>query len=759
MVVPPNAEDEDIIFVENRPSEAGRAALIHTRYRELKDATDLTQGKYNARTGIHEYGGGAAAALADGSILFSDYDPKSFNVLRTKLDGSNSPQVVTPENPVHRFGDFGPHPTNPNLALTILEDHTIDEPSKVVNSLACIDMSTSPATISTLMVGNNTPGARYNRAVGAGRDFYTFPRFSPNGKYVAWVSWDHPSMPFWATELWVARFEYEEGFPPRIFGSKKISVGATGKDEVLQQPVWGIPRDANSSTSELFFTSDNTNFNNLYSVTVDLQDSTVSVSTPKSVLPEPVPRDFSEPAWVCNNSDYVPLTPDMLVVTATRGGRSELGLINLRRPRLISLKSPFVTVSQLRRLSPTSFVLVAGRSDEPPALVTVDLRGLAQNGYEIGDSNVKVIKRTSDLVHEGTLTKDWLSRAEEIEFPTTLPDGSASTSHALVFPPCNPHFTAPSGSAPPCMVTVHGGPTSASSAALSLSTQFWTTRGWMVCAVNYGGSTGYGRDFMERLNGQWGVVDVRDVVAAAEYLGSAGSAKPFGSLKASEATKLRTDLAQVRAERSALTEQVHDNNAIEFTLRNTAPVWSWKDAVFGLTAAAAAAAAAPAGLLLSGGVALAWLVKRARRVESESVTAIPGVGLQLSTTRALRLSASFSTLTTRSTRLIPRDDLLDLHVAEGFRLWSVFDYLSLVKRDGSIRKLFPVSTWLELSVCDYVPSCSSLALPLYPCRTSPRACLSCSASTDASTLRCSSDQALRPHTRLAVSRVPIPIRS
>ncbi|EPQ26479.1 uncharacterized protein PFL1_05801 [Pseudozyma flocculosa PF-1] len=697
IVVPANDDKPDdqpeLIFVENRPQERGRAALVHTTGGgSIDGARDLTAGNHNARSGVHEYGGGAAARLADGSFLFTDYNPKSFDVLRTSLD--TQPHVVTPENAAHRFADFGSHPTDPNLALAILEDHTIDEPSKVINSLVCIDLSTTPATIHTLRAGRQgSRDATTKPDDGSDRDFYTFPRFSPNGRYVAWISWLHPSMPWWGTELWIAHFHRDGDGAPTLSHAQSVRVGPQGKDEALQQPVWAIPRDPLQKSSDLLFTSDATNFSNLYSVHVDGGEGDeaqqrLSVSEPKAILPEPVKRDFSPPCWTLNNSSFVPLTPDLLVVTLTKGAKDAIGLINLRKPRVIQLDSPFVAVSQLRRLTATSFALVVTRDDEPSTLVTVDLRGLAASGYKVTDSNIRVIKRSSDIVFDGTISKDLLSVGEEIEFPTELPDGTPSTSHAVIFPPKNPRYTAPAGTSPPCIFTIHGGPTSSAHSGLALANQFWTSRGWMVCSVNYGGSTGYGRDFMDRLSGQWGVVDVQDCISAAEYLGSpaSGSSKRFSELSAAEADAVRRQLKQARRDRASLTETKTSNGSTQVTLRNTASTWSWIDLLVaaGVATSFATSLISPLGRQVAAGGALVWLWNKLRRVDSQTLTVIPSVGLQISTTRGLSLpfAPSLRLFTTKSSRLIPRDRILDVYVGEGFRRWSVIDYLALVEKDG-----------------------------------------------------------------------------
>ncbi|PWZ00725.1 hypothetical protein BCV70DRAFT_226552 [Testicularia cyperi] len=720
VLVPIPAEgssETEILWIENRPSEGGRAALMRSETLSSSDAVDLTRGNHNVRTAVHEYGGGSAAFLADGSVLFNDYNPNTFDVLRASTQpDAEPPKVVTPANKLHRFGDFGPHPTDSNLVLAILEDHSNDTPSKVVNSVVLLDLSASPANVRVLLHGN--PGGDAKPGSGANpnaRDFYTYPRFSPNGKYVCWVSWNHPSMPWWDTELWVAQLDSSDASSPKLVSPASLRVSGTraNTQEVYQAPTWAIPANPEDDASRLFFTNDSTGYLNLYSVTVSSVSSKALKLTPAApVLPEPLPNDFSGPCWTLNNSTYVPLGPDMLVVSYTTGARDSLGLVNLRRPRLIPLSSPFVSCSQLRRLSSTSFALLASQVDQPTALVKVDLRGLASSNYVVQPSNITLIKQSSTLISDGTLDRSIISAAKEIEFPTTLPDGKPAVAHAIIFPPTNPDFVAPSGTAPPCIFTIHGGPTSSAGMTLSLQTQFWTSRGFMVCAVNYGGSTGYGREYMERLTGQWGVVDVNDCVAAAQFLGSSASLdpRPFSSLSVEEQAKVRHLIQRETKDNGALQDEKLPGGGVKVTLRSTEPSWTWTDALVGGASVALAFAAATRlpGLLLdqrhcisntfsldrtsdvarsavgATGAAVALLpfvLSKAGSVISEAVSVLPGLGVQLTTTRGLRFPTKCLKLT-QSNRLIPRDRILDLYVAEGFKLFSVIDYLALAVSVG-----------------------------------------------------------------------------
>ncbi|GAK63396.1 dipeptidyl aminopeptidase/acylaminoacyl peptidase [Moesziomyces antarcticus] len=725
VLVPANAEGgQDVAWVELRMSEAGRYALMHTSTLSSDDAVEVSAGKYNARSSVHEYGGGAAASLADGSFIFSDYNHKSFDVLRAAQ--GEEPKVITPENAAIRYADFGAHPSDKDLCLAIEEDHTDDTPSTVVNSIVLLDMSSTPAKVHTLLEGKKAE-EETERDGPQRRDFYTFARFSPNGKYVCWVSWNHPSMPWWDTQLWVARLDRADPAKPRLVSPTQIKVpaaaGAGAKQQVLQNPVWGIPANPADDAARLFFTCDATGFLNLYSTSVSSRsEAALVVASPEAVLPEPVKHDFSAPCWTSNNSDYVALSPDMLVVTYTEGAKDRLGLINLRRPRLIPLTTPYVSCSQLRRLTATSFVLLATQPDEPTALVRIDLRGLAAGGYVVQPANITVVKRSSNLVAEGKVDRAYLSAAREIEFPTTLPDGKPATAHALVFEPKNRDYVAPEGTVPPCVFTIHGGPSSSAGMGFNLATQFWTSRGFMVCAVNYGGSTGYGREYLERLTGEWGVTDVVDCVAAAKFLGSSASVgdKSFAQLTAKQQDEVRRLIEGEADEAGAVTVE-EGAGGCKVTLRNTRAAWGWGDIVLGGASVGLAVVAAtylPAWLqrwshcipsvlragtvagrrVLTAGAAtmavLPYVASKAARVCVETVAVIPGLGVQLSIQRALSLFGR-KVLCRTSSRLVPQDTVMDVYVAEGMRYFSVVDYLALVTRVGTGARIEPLFSGIQ----------------------------------------------------------------
>ena len=281
----------DLLWAEGRPSEKGRAALI--RASSEKAATgqepDLTQGNYNARCGVHEYGGGAIGTGSDGSIIFTDYNPEKWDVYHL-AKGSMSPRKISPDNKAHRFGGFSTHPQHPNLVVCILEDHSDDTPTGVINSLVLLDTAAEEPTMIPLV---------------SGADFYTCPSFSPAGDKISWVQWDHPSMPWWSTQIHVAAFD---PVTKRVVGESTIlpkASGVTGRKddgkEVMQQPGW-LPTFGAEPTTEnetLFFTSDRTGWIQLYSIKVSPKsDGTLAVTRPDLAIKKPVEAEMQYPSWL-----------------------------------------------------------------------------------------------------------------------------------------------------------------------------------------------------------------------------------------------------------------------------------------------------------------------------------------------------------------------------------------------------------------------------------------------------------------------------
>jgi dienelactone hydrolase len=247
-----------------------------------------------------------------------------------------------------------------------------------------------------------------------------------------------------------------------------------------------------SPDGDLYFVSDRSGWWNLYR----LRQGNVEAL-------HPVEAEFGVPEWVLGLRTYDFASPQQMVCSYCENGAWRLALLDTASLAFEPIPLPFTHISGVRGGGGCAW-FIARSPVEAAALVRLDLRTRA----------VDVLRRSAAAPPDA----GFISAPQAIEFPT----GRGLTAHAFFYPPCNPGYAAPTGERPPLLVMCHGGPTDAVSPSLSLTTQFWTSRGFAVVQVNYGGSTGYGRAYRERLDGQWGVVDVEDCVNAARHLASQG---------------------------------------------------------------------------------------------------------------------------------------------------------------------------------------------------------------------------------------------
>ncbi len=313
----------------------------------------------------------------------------------------------------------------------------------------------------------------------AGKDFYSSPRLSPDGTRLAWLEWSHPNLPWDGTLLYVAELGAD-------FGLRNPTLVAGAMDESVVQPAW-------SPDGVLHFASDRSGWWNLYRYGSGKVESVVEME-----------GDLAVPQWVFGRSCYAFLPDGEIVCAVDRRSRQSLAVIARGSHAVRDLGLPYVSIEGLTGDSDTVLFVGAGER-EHPALLRLDP----------ARRSVTVVKAS----REDSIDPGYLSRAEAIEFPS-----EDRTAHAFFYPPRNRDFEPPDGERPPLLVMSHGGPTSQARPALSPSIQYWTSRGFAVVDVNYGGSTGYGRDYRRLLNGQWGVVDVQDCVNAARYLVARGDA-------------------------------------------------------------------------------------------------------------------------------------------------------------------------------------------------------------------------------------------
>jgi dipeptidyl aminopeptidase/acylaminoacyl peptidase len=450
----------DTYWVELRPSEGGRNCIV--RRTPDGNVTDVTPEGFNARTRVHEYGGGDFA-VRDGALYFANFADQRVYRQRTET----APHPLTPEGKF-RYSDFVLDALRDRL-YAVREDHT-REGSEAVNALVLLSTE----------AGSNEDGGR---VVASGNDFYSTPRLSPDGARLAWLTWSHPNMPWDGCELWVGEFNADG----TVGESRRVAGGA---EESIFQPEW-------SPGGTLYFISDRNNWWNLYRLNADGETEAVHEAD----------AEFGLPQWLFAMSTYAFASEETIVCAYARRGDWGLGLLDTRRRSLERVELPYTDITYVRADS-TRAVFRAGSPNARAALVELDLK----------TRETTVLRRASEVAVDPA----YFSAPRAVEFPTE----GGRTAHAFYYPPRNPDFAAPEGERPPLLVKCHGGPTSSASSTLRLETQYWTSRGVAVLDVNYGGSTGYGREYRQRLNGEWGVVDVDDCVNGAKYLIEQGEVDP-----------------------------------------------------------------------------------------------------------------------------------------------------------------------------------------------------------------------------------------
>jgi dipeptidyl aminopeptidase/acylaminoacyl peptidase len=447
-------DGEDTYWTEMRPAEGGRYVIV----RRTPDGrmTDITSPPFNARTRVHEYGGGSFV-VADGTVYFSNFADQRLY----RQDPGTEPQPLTPKVDL-RYAD-GVVDRGRGRIICVREDHT-DTGREAVNTL--VSLSLDPAD------GQGDDGGQ---VLVAGNDFYSSPCISPDGSRLAWLTWNHPNMPWDGTELWVGELE-----PDGSLGHTERVAG--GVAESVFQPEW-------SPDGLLYFVSDRTGWWNLYRWRAGSIEPLIQMEA-----------EFGRPQWIFGLSTYAFASSARIVCTYTAQGTWHLASLNTDTRQLKPIETPYSHIVFVQA-APDRAAFVAGSPTQPAAIVQLDLTTL----------KFEVLRRSSEIA----IDSGYLSAPQAIEFPTE----SGLTAYAFFYPPKNSDYVAPPGELPPLLVISHGGPTGATSSALDLQrVQYWTSRGFAVLDVNYGGSTGYGRSYRQRLDGQWGIVDVDDCVNGARHL-------------------------------------------------------------------------------------------------------------------------------------------------------------------------------------------------------------------------------------------------
>jgi dipeptidyl aminopeptidase/acylaminoacyl peptidase len=446
----PLIDGPNTYWIEMRPTEGGRSVVV--KRDALGVVSDVNPTSFNARTRVHEYGGGDYA-VRDGVVYFSNFSDQRLYVVRDKA----APQAITPVANM-RYADAVIDKPRGRL-ICVREDHTVAG-REAVNSLVSLKLD-----------GNETSG----EVLVSGNDFYSSPRLSPDGSKLAWLTWNHPNMPWDGSELWVGAFA-EDG---SLATSERV---AGGSDESIFQPEW-------SPEGMLYFVSDRSGWWNLHRRNLD-----------GSVEPVcEMEAEFGMPQWGFGMSTYAFESAERIVCTYIELGISQLALIDTRAKKFEPIDCSYTDIRFVRAL-PGQALMRAGSPTEAAAIVRLDL----------ATRNFEVLRRSSTLQIDAA----YLSSPRAVEFPTE--DGL--TAYGFFYPPKNRDHRGPAGELPPLLVESHGGPTAAAVTAMSVGIQYWTSRGIAVLDVNYGGSSGFGRAYRERLRDKWGIVDVDDCANGARYL-------------------------------------------------------------------------------------------------------------------------------------------------------------------------------------------------------------------------------------------------
>ncbi len=448
-------DGNDTYWLESRPEEGGRSVVV-------RNGEDVTPQPWNVRTRVHEYGGGAWT-VAEGVLFFShDQDRRLYG-----MKPGTGPAPLTPEG-AWRYAD-GIVDARRQQWIGVREDHTATG-HEAVNTIVSIPFG--------------GPELESGRVLASGHDFYSSPRLSPDGRWLAYLTWDHPRMPWMGTTLYTVALA-EDGTP-----AQPVAI-AGGERESIFQPEW------TPDGSALIFVSDRTGWWNLYRHSLDTRQTGPLA---------PMEAEFGRPQWIFGLSAYAFAGPGRLVCSYISQGLGRLATLDTASGKLIPIDTPYTNFSSIRATG-DRVVFLAGSAIRPASIVRLDLHS--------GETEVLKMSTAVDESVAGYLTE-----VKPIEFPTA----GNRTAFGLFYPAHNPDYAAPDGEKPPLLVKVHGGPTSSASSTLDLRIQYWTSRGIAVLDVNYGGSTGYGREYRERLDGNWGIVDVEDCIHGARHLAAQGLA-------------------------------------------------------------------------------------------------------------------------------------------------------------------------------------------------------------------------------------------
>ncbi|WP_408744696.1 prolyl oligopeptidase family serine peptidase [Acetobacter fabarum] len=454
-----------VFWLERRPAEGGRTVLM--RWAEPDGVAEVLPAQADVGTRVHEYGGGAYA-LASCGVAYVDRRTAQVWLL---VQGEVSPRLLAGAEGV-RFADLRFDPAS-STVVAVREDHRVDgEPQ---GALVALGGAAGPVGL----------------VLQCGADFYMSPTLSPDGALLAWIEWDHPNMPWDSTRLCMGRVvRGADGTIAALEGVRVLAGQAGG--ESLVEPRW-------TADGRLLVISDRAELWRVWEVVHQPAPHLVAYAMPEG--------EIGQPAWVFGQSSYQPLADGGCVALSVRDGEGQCFVRTANDQTHLFAGRPDQCPVML---ADGQFAWVQAPVDALPAVVV----GTAEQGVR------QVLRRSAML----DLPVADISRPESVRFTVDGPPGPQG--HAFFYPPASSHACVPQNEKPPMIVLVHGGPTARAQDGFSFKVQWWTSRGFAVLDVNYGGSTGFGRFWRNRLQGQWGVVDVADCIAACRHMVATGRVDP-----------------------------------------------------------------------------------------------------------------------------------------------------------------------------------------------------------------------------------------
>jgi len=461
-------------WLEGRPQEKGRSVLVRAHKDNPQEREDLTAAPFSVRSNCHEYGG-ASYCLAGESLYF--VNAKDQDIYRLCLQSKTTKRITHEEH--IRFADLI-WDQKRDCLIAVAEEHSAsDTHSEPENRIVKIETAAERQGQCTTLF--------------SGADFYSNPCLSPNGTQLSYLCWRHPNMPWDATECYIADLDKAGN----VLKQEQISAADVSiehsRGESIFQPSFG-------PDGHLYFVSDTSDWWNLYRY--DINNKALSCL-------HSLDAEFATPQWVFGMSCYSFLDAENIICCYTQQGRWQLATINIASGNLEKIESsdlenPYDDISMVNSTAGRSLFFAANSQCASQLMQW-------QNG------KMTEVCRSSN----SEIDPSFISIPKALSFAA-----GSEVAHGFYYEPCNPQFQPLADEKPPLIVLCHGGPTGATETALNVKIQFWTSRGFAVFDVNYRGSTGYGRSYRDSLKGQWGIKDVEDVCAAADYLVEQGLADP-----------------------------------------------------------------------------------------------------------------------------------------------------------------------------------------------------------------------------------------